>query len=238
MTAADILAAMRRRWYVVALGVGWTAVGCLVVAASPGAYWAQVDVVFLAPQSARNPNTLEITSQSLISTAGVVAKRVNQGRDETALSSSSVSLVGEGITEGHSVRLPNAGGQWADNYTRPVLDVQAVGGTPEAARETLDTLVAEVRQTLDELQIQGGADRFNRIVAEPAPSSPVVHHIGTQRARAMLGTAALGGALTLGAVVLIDRAALGRRSAQPGTRATVAARRGGSARSPHRWAEG
>ncbi|KRD42979.1 hypothetical protein ASE38_01425 [Cellulomonas sp. Root930] len=211
MTAYDALGAARRRWYVVVGGLVAIAILCFGAQNSAGVYWTQVDVVFLIPQSARNPNSLEVTSQSLISTAGVVALRVNHGETASALSSSSVSLVGEGIRDGHSVRLPNAGGQWADNYTRPVLDVQVVGPSRDDVRAELDALLAQIQSTLDDLQISGGADEFNRITTQYAPSSPVISFIATQAKRAIVAIVLLGSLLTLAAVVLVD-GVVGRRA--------------------------
>lgn len=215
MTATDVLGAIRRRWYVAVAGLLVVALACVGAQRAQGVFWTQVDVVFLVPQSARNPNSLEVTSQSLISTAGVVALRVNDGKKSSALSSSSVSLVGEGIRDGHSVRLPNAGGQWADNYTRPVLDVQVVGPSREAVHAELNVLLEQIQSTLDELQVSGGADEFNRITTQYAPTSPVVYFISTQAKRAMMAILLLGFLLTLAAVVGVDRIAMrstGRRS--------------------------
>jgi len=230
MTAADVLAAARRRWYVLVAGVLAVAMLCFEAQHSEGVFWTQVDVVFLVPQSAHNPNSLEVTSQSLISTAGVVALRVNDGKAASALSSSSVSLVGEGIREGHSVRLPNAGGQWADNYTRPVLDVQVVGSSRDEVHAQLDVLLGQIQSTLDELQISGGADEFNRITTQYAPSSPVIFFIATQAKRAMVAIVLLGSLVTLAAIVVVDRLLSRRQGRRAGDSASAAAaERGGRA---------
>jgi hypothetical protein len=197
-------------------------VGLLVVLAAggaslraPGVWWTQVDVVFLAPTSARYPNSLEVTSASLISTAGVVERRVNAGRVPTAVSSSSVSLVGEGIRDGYSVRLPNAGGQWAENFSRPVLDVQVVGASRDVVAARLDILLAKIQTTLDELQVSGGADKFNLIITESAPRVPVQTFVGPRNKRAAAGIGVLGSLITLATVVAVDRVIPARSRQRP-----------------------
>lgn len=217
MTSAQLLRAVVRRWYVVLVGLLAIAATCAVEARAQGVFWTQVDVVFLVPASTHAPNTLEATSQSLISTAGIVAIRVNDGQRETALSSSSVSLVGEGIYDGRSVRLPNSGGQWVDNFTRPVLDVQVSGPTHDGVVAELEATLADIQRELDVLQIQGGADQYNRISTQLAPTSAVIYLIAPQVRRAMAVTAILGSLLTLLTVAVVDRQLLRRRAPRPAT---------------------
>ncbi len=215
MTAVDVLGAIRRRWYVAVVGLLVVLAAGGASLSAPGVWWTQVDVVFLAPTSARYPNSLEVTSASLISTAGVVERRMNAGRVPTALSSSSVSLVGEGIRDGYSVRLPNAGGQWAENFSRPVLDVQVIGASRDAVAARLDFLLAKIQSTLDELQVAGGADKFNRIITESAPPMPVQAFVSPRNKRAAAGIGVLGSLITLAAVIAVDRVTASRSRQRP-----------------------
>jgi len=212
MTAWDVLGALRRRWYVAILGAVVIVAACAQFQQAQGVYWCQVDLVFLAPQSARNLNTLGTTSESLISTAGVVANAVNGGKHTAALSSPNVSLVGAGIRRGHWVRLPSVGGQWAKNFDRPVLDVQVAAASEADVRAQVEQLTSEIRRTLDTLQAHSGAGKSDRIFIERAPQAPVVAYVATQSKRAMAGAALLGSLLTLAAVVLSDRTASPRSS--------------------------
>lgn len=223
MTAADMLSAARRRWYVVVIGALLVVVGVVLCQRAPAVWWTQVDVVFLGPSSELHPNSLGTSSQSLISTAGVVQLRVQAGRPGAAMSGSSVSLVGEGIRDGASVRLPNAGGQWADNFDRPVLDVQVVGPSRDEVEARAADLVAQIAATLEELQTAAGADAEHRIVVESAPRVPVVSAVTPQPRRAAVAVVALGGILTAVAVAATDAALLARTRRRVAARAADAA---------------
>jgi hypothetical protein len=212
VTAGGALRALRRRWYVVLAGLLVTLLVCASETRAHGVFWTQVDVVFLIPPSTHAPNTLEASSSSLISTAGIVAIRVNQGKRATPLSSANVSLVGEGIFDGRSVQLPNTGGQWADNFSRPVLDVQVTGATYAAVKAELAATLADIQSELDRLQIAAGADQFNRITTQSAPTTPEILVIPPQRRRAVAATLAVGTLLTLVGAVTVD-GVLRRRSA-------------------------
>ena len=205
MTVMGVLLAARRRWWVVVVGLLATALACAAVGRAPGSYWTQVDVVFLAPASARYPNALEVTSQSVIATAGVVSHRVDDGADVTQLASSGTSLVGLGVREGQAVRLPNSGGQWAENFERPVLDVQVVGPTAADVQQRAVALLERIELALADLQDEAGVEPASRIVIDLAPRVPVVQHIGARSTRATAVSLALGLLLTLAAVLTADK---------------------------------
>jgi hypothetical protein len=108
------------------------------------------------------------------------------------------------------VRLPNAGGQWADNFNRPVLDVQVVGPTRDAVKADLDALLAEIDAELARLQDDAGVAPAFRVTTQHAPTSPVIQYVGAQATRAMAGVAIVGLALTTLVAVGWDRLALKR----------------------------
>ena len=143
MTVGDVLAACVRRWPVTLFGLALVGVVLTFLLRATGVYWTQADVVFLSPASDRFPNALRTTSQSLIAMAGVTEREVNRQSPApaTAAASASVTIVDEGVRDGARIRLPNSGGQLANNFDRPVLDVQAVGPTPERAAALFDAAV-------------------------------------------------------------------------------------------------
>lgn len=210
MTLIDLVTVMARRWYVVLAGAVVALVALVVIGSAPGVYSTQTDVLFLAPSSATNPNPIEAGSESLIATTGLVARIVNHGRSDPPTASSGVTLLGQGIRHGYSIRLPNSGGQWANNFDRPVLDIQVTGPSAASVRASLATRISQVERTLDDLQAADGIAPENFITTSSTPElAPVLHHVGQPR-RAMAAVVLLGAALTGFAAIGLDRLALGR----------------------------
>ena len=210
MTTTRVLEALRRQWLVVVVGVLVTGVAFVLLQRLPGLYYSETQMRFLAPQSARFPNVLQVTSDNLISAAGIVKTIVVDGATQTAVSSANVTLVGEGVTDGSSVRLPDIGGQWAHNFASPVLDIQVVGHSADDVRDRMTALQMKVSNTLADLQRQQGVSPENYIRAEPSPQQVVVTYLAPQWKRAALGVALLAIPLTMGLAVAIDHRRLMR----------------------------
>jgi hypothetical protein len=173
------------------LGLLVTVVLADSVAHRAGVYWSQVDVVFQAPESTLFPNTLLVESEALITTAGVVAKTVDPSSGARVVSDS-VTLVGEGIRNGWSVHLPDTGGQWATNFSRPVLDVQAVSDSPARVSATISTLESRIDNVLARLQDDQNVAAVNRITASPNPPTPPMYYQSGSRTRALAATVLIG----------------------------------------------
>ena len=159
MTIWDLVGATRRRWYVVVVGALVTLAAVAFAQAYPGVYWSQVDVVFLAPQSVRYPNNLTTSTDSLVTTAGAVERVIDEASDGPRTSSPSATLIGQGVFDGRSIRLPDSGGQWAHNFARQVLDVQVAGPSVDDVRQRHDATITEIQQTLERLQDDSGRER-------------------------------------------------------------------------------
>lgn len=220
MTTNELSGILRRRWYVVLLGLALLAGAFAHVSSRPGVYWAQTDVVILAPKSARYPNVIEQTSQSLISMAGLIERDVNKGIAAPATSTSSVTLAGEGERDGHAVKLPNEGGQWANNFDRPVLDIQVVGPDPVAVKEKLNSLVGVVTDELKARQDELNVPVASRITASSAPAVPAVFYLSGSRSKALGATLLLGAGLIAASTVGADRL-LNARSRRRREHATI-----------------
>lgn len=187
-------------------------------------YSSRVDVVFIAPQSKVNPNGLRITPSSLIAAAGVVAKKVDGTGDTTRVSSEDVTLAGEGIKHGYSVTLPNSGGQWANNFTQAVLDVQAVGGSPDEVTATMRNVVQRIQTYLDALQHAQHVAPVNLIRLQVSPPIMPMYEQHGSRARALAATLVVGLGITAAAAGAYRRITLRRRSlsgSRPVTRPAV-----------------
>jgi hypothetical protein len=215
VTPWDVLSAMRRRWYVVLSGAVATMLAALWVTSLPGVYHAQLDVVFMWPQGHQHANTFQYGSQSLIDTAGVVGAIVGGSASGAQPVSDTVTLVGEGITHGYSVRLPNAGGQWAINFTSPVLDVQASGSSPAEVQRTLATVVARINTVLHEQQADEGVPAELMIRTRLSPPTPQVLYGKGSRVRAIAATFLIGCGITAAAALATDRRLRTRHRAAP-----------------------
>ena len=185
-----------RRWgaIVVAVGLLITAVIAYRVVRKPGVYWAQSDVLFLPPASGVFPNALVNNPGGVIALAGVVGKMVDPDSAAARVVDPSVRLVNQGVRHGSSVTLPNDGGQWADNFDKPLLDVQAVGSTPAEVTGTVNRLVSQINLTLSGLQAK--VPQADRVTTELNPSQVQVFYDPGRRLRALAASLAIGAAVT------------------------------------------
>jgi len=216
VTAWDVLVALARRWYFTFAGIAATVVGLMLVAPYPGVYWSQANVVFLAPQSIQRPNSLEFTSSGLISTAGYVEQIINAGvkRPETA---SPVTLIGQGVRNGHSIVLPNSGGQWAQNFDKAILNVQVTGPNAHIVESRLENLIERIRMTTQEIQDRDAVIPESRISTYVSPANPHVSYATGGRPSALAGAFVLGVGLTVFSVVGLDRIFARRQRPRPNT---------------------
>jgi hypothetical protein len=212
----DARAVLRRSWYVVLVGVVCTLGASVLIHRAPGVYHQQVDVVFSWPQPPNNgENTLQYGTATLINTAGIVATVVADSAGDSQVVSDTATAVGEGIRHGYTVRLPNAGGQWAYNFEDPVLRVESVGSSPEEVLATTARGVARVRAALLELQRAENVRPAMMVQTRVNPGFPDVQYSTGSRTRALLGTWILGFGLT--ATALHAAARLRQRRAAAGT---------------------
>ncbi len=204
MTFLDFMRACLRYWPVVLVGAVCTAAVGYVAISDKGVYFTRTELVFLAPTSTLYPNALRTQSEDVIDTAGVVAKRMTGPGRVTKYSSPTVTLVGLGVRDGWSLRLPDTGGQWASNYSTQVLVLDIVGPDADLVRERQDALIGQARAELDGMQRRARVDPVNDITATPAPESTVIYRVGGSRIRALGMTAVLGVAATAALVVLLE----------------------------------
>lgn len=205
MTFSELIRACVRFWPVVLIGAICTCIAAVGVLADKGVAFTRTELIFLTPTSPLYPNALRTQSDDIIITAGAVARRVSGPGEVTKYASPDVSLVGLGIRDGWSIRLPDTGGQWATNFAtqRLILDIVAPTRDAVAARQT--QLIARVAAELDALQREHGVDEAAMITVIPAPVSTMVYQIGGSRPRALGMTAALGVAITGAIIVVLER---------------------------------
>lgn len=215
MTSENVAAALLRRWYVTLAGVSLMIGAIFALSTNPGVYSTQADVLFLAPKSAQFPNPIEATSESLIATAGLVAHMANGVKAESPTASSGVTLTGEGIRKGYSIRLPNSGGQWASNFDRPVLVVQVAGPTEAWVRSTLATQIDKINNSLYALQKADRIPTRNLITTSSTPRLAKVEYSKGDPKRAVAALILLGSALTALGALGFDGIAPGSARSRP-----------------------
>jgi hypothetical protein len=205
MTFWELIRVLARYWPIVIVGGLCTAGIGLAAISDEGVYFTRTNVVFHAPTSAVNPNAIRTQSESIIDMAGVVAKRVSGPGKVTKFASPEVTLVGLGVRDGWSVRLPDTGGQWASNFATQMLVLDIVGPSPEVVQDRQEALIQRAQQELYLLQRDAGVDSVNDITAIPAPESTVIFHVQGNRSRALGMTAVLGVGVTISVVLAVDR---------------------------------
>ena len=215
MTFWELIRVLARYWPIVVVGGLCTAGIGLAAISNEGVYFTRTNVVFHAPTSNVNPNAIRTQSESIIDTAGLVAKRVSGPGKVTKFASPEVTLVGLGVRDGWSLRLPDTGGQWASNFATQMLVLDIVGPSPEVVQDRQEVLIQRAQQELHQLQRDAGVDPVNDIIAIPAPDSSVIFHIQGHRSRALGMTALLGVGVTISVVLAVDRRRRRREAAVP-----------------------
>jgi hypothetical protein len=210
VTVWQLTAILRRQWLVTLFGSIAVVAFLFHLGHLDGLYYQKVEVIFLAPESPRI-NTFQNATGSLISTAGVISQVVGSSDSGAAPVAANATLVGTGVKHGYSVRLPNDGGQWAINYTRPVLDVQAVGTSAEEVTATMTAVEARINQELTRREDDFGVRPKYRITTRLSPPIAFVSHSDGSPIRRLAAGLLLGVGLTAGAAVTVDR---WRRSAK------------------------
>ena len=221
MTIWDLPRAIRRNWPVALIGLLTSLCAGVWIAQRPGVYYEQTNVIFIMPATPDSGNALQNGSDNLIRTAGVVARLVTNDWSGPEPVSDSATLLGEGVRRGYSVRLPNAGGQWAYNFDKPQLDVEVVGTSPADVHATMTQVLARVNATLAGLQNSQGVRPSLQIETRLSPpaASASVQYVTGSRARAFAVTVVLELGLTLAAVFAMERWRLRRWRSRAAVRA-------------------
>ena len=142
----------------------------------------------------------------MVATAGLVERLVNEGAQPPA-TSDMVTLLGRGVRDGTSVVLPDSGGQWAQNFDRPVLVVEVTGPSADDVAARLSAAVGEVEWTLERIQVEEGVRPRDRITTSMVPAEPRVRVEQGHRGAALGMTLLLGLLLTAVSAVSVDRLA-------------------------------
>jgi len=214
VTTLQLLRILRRRWYVLVVGVVCSVAALLVFSKSERVYFAQTDVVFQAPGAPTMPGLNSGFSESLNYFAGIVERTVNKGSESVRLSSPTATLYGIGVHQGRSVVLADRGGQWSHVFDRPVVSVQVVDSSPERVAAGMAAAVSEIATTAESMQSASGAPSASRITVTTTPEQPEIVSFGqtsASRAKGVASMASVGFGLTATVACLLDRYALRHR---------------------------
>ncbi|WP_375422887.1 hypothetical protein [uncultured Friedmanniella sp.] len=220
MTARDLLRILGRRWYLVLVGMLLTALAVHGAANRPGVYWARFDLVLLAPVEDYHLNKIEDPPYQLAPLAAVLVTDWNGSQTPLLTASPDTTLFSLGVRDGVQVRLPNQGSQFRPLFTAATVDVQVVGSSPEEVANRTSATRERLTRTLQRRQDMFGVSTRERVTAITSPTAPDVQYVSASRTRASASTAAVGIALTVFSVWVMDRALRGwrrrRLSATPG----------------------
>lgn len=196
-----VLSVLRRVWVVLLIGCFFTAVAVVAVGKHPGVYWSRVDLIFLRP-TGDTANPLATTPLGTIRMASIIQREMSGGPSETDTVSDAVNLVSQGVTDGWSVRLPNDGNQYANNFNKAYLDVQVAGPTEAVVRQRMNDLLGQISGVLATRQAGVAAESQVRLSQSPA-QIPVLFDRGAPK-RALAAALLLGLGITVGLCVLYD----------------------------------
>lgn len=192
MTAAEIILAIRRRWYVMLAAllcaIGFTA----LLAHGSGVYTTRTIVQFIhlePDQGAISPNS-DIENGNFIAFAGAVASEVNNGRPIMRYAWEDAPLYGAGVRQGVLVGLPDSGGQWVTSYNRAEIEIQIAGRTREWVEAKQRELVNKVFDSSRSLQ--GPAYNYRQSIrTSVVPLTATIEHVHPSRLQQLVAAFAM-----------------------------------------------
>jgi hypothetical protein len=202
MKFSDLLGSMRRQWLVVLSGLLVTVGLCIAAMnVAPPGYQAEASVLLLpaASDSAGGANPY-LSLGGLKPTADAVARAMTdsgvQGRLEKAGAGGEYDIKTDPTTNG------------------PVLLVTVTDRTPAETLNTLDLVLAEVPKVLTEMQARVPVPASALLGSSAIAQDQAAELMLKDRLRVLAAVAALGLAVTFGAVVFLDTRARQRATSR------------------------
>jgi len=198
------------------VGTAATAAALHEVGSRQGSWVGEAQVAIFAPRLHPDDNPLASMDGQAVRLAALVDRVVNNARVQPRVTSRSLTLADQGMRHDSVIALVNLGGQWADDFSRPFIRIEAVDSTRAATRARLRADIERVETTLDRLQDEAGVAASDRATAQLVPAAPRTWFEGTHPTRALLATGLLGAVLTWAASVRVWRRRPGDRAAAGG----------------------
>ncbi|MGZ0711659.1 hypothetical protein ACWPKO_25340 (plasmid) [Coraliomargarita sp. W4R53] len=206
MTLRDLLLAMGRRWYVIAVVFAGVALFGASVWSDVGVFSTRTVVSFTFPYETTLTPDNATSNESVIAFAGLVAAEISPRTPTVKYSSADAPYYGAGLREGVLVGLQDDGSQWAPSYGSAVLEIQIVGPDEQWVADRQQALLARVDESARAQQDLMSISDKDRITARVEPLTTKIEHILPSRTAqiAALGALFLAGLLvgTWGAVTL------------------------------------
>jgi hypothetical protein len=181
--------------------------------------WTQFNVLLVAPRSEEDPNYLKDPLYGLQPMVGVVANDIQGGRPPLLVGSTDATIVGQGITEGIRISVPNQGTQWRPVFASHYLDVQVAAATPEEVGQKSDEAVEAIADALRARQSAAGISGPSQIRALASSPDPTIYWISGSRPRAAIGTAVAGAGATIWLVYFLELRSRRRADSEAGSEA-------------------
>jgi hypothetical protein len=189
------------RWRVMAvIAIGLLGSLMLAYASShaKGRIESDTAAIFVIPKSTINSNVLTVQTESLITTAGIVGRAVD---DDTVRA----ELRRKGMSGDYTLEMVNHGTQFASNFDQPTLLVTVLDSSTDRTRLDTRLLLARLRTELRVRQDAVGVPSTARITMLAAPLTPQPVWVGGSPKRAAVGSLVLGTVLTMLGVKLARR---------------------------------
>jgi hypothetical protein len=213
VTLIVLLQIAARRWYVMLVVLGGTAVLTVQLLSNADGVWStRTTVAFLYDYESTLSVDGSIRDDDVIAFAGAVAAEIVPGRQAVRYSAADAPYYGAGLREGVLVGLVDYGNQWTPSYGAAVIDIQIVGRT----REWVASRQQEALQRIEHsAYVTGQPGNVLDLTPHVDPLSLRIDHIAPSRVSLVAAVAALSmaGLLAAGALAVgVDRAVAGRRS--------------------------
>ena len=142
MSALEFIAALQRRWYVLALAGLFTLVGIWAVHARPHSYQGCGGLYFAAPYT--DGNIYLESPESLAVVTGMVTQTMMSQPMQQQMAAS-------GVTD-YTVTQSNTGEIRFPNYQQPIMQVCTTSTTPQGTISAAQLVASDVRSVLHQMQ--------------------------------------------------------------------------------------
>ena len=214
MTVRTLFSILRRRWYIMVIGVGLAIVAFITMNRAGGVYTTEASVIFSPPGAAGVAPVSDGYQETLVAFTAAVEREYDNGREADRLAENA-TLYGAGVARGSQVLLPNSGGQWQTSFATPALDVKIVGPSPAWVQDELNRIVDRISSIARRQQAEQGVAAKNYITTALNPEQPDVSYVGSLKstqARALAALLVLGLGLSAFAATLVDSVVARRRT--------------------------
>ena len=184
MTPRQLMATLRRRWYVLAIAALCTLVGMGAVHKRTIAYQACSALFVTAPTTNQAPNVYTNLQDSLDVTTGMVTRAVMSSTVQAQLRS-------VGLTAPYDAEMTNTGSNENPAYGEPTLQICASSADPALAMRTTDGATRQFQTILHDRQAAEGAGP-NSMISVSVIAPPAAEPILGRPSQALVGVALLG----------------------------------------------